>query len=471
MAVIYVTQQLLHCIVCYYHTRAVSRLLPSRYISPRIHVYVLCLSWLKLWLSSVQLRIARVWPWRYTISSELSEIAREISKISGERFGVDNAMLSRLLGFFQRYRHQLASDLYHSIASATHSLKEKLWTLRSKLRPIEAGMTWKRIAWRVKKGDVISAANDLERWTVRLSLLVNLLPAQLREVLALDFASVDFNADDRRSSLLQSLLMKQHHEKDLGRTLADFRSLQCRPDYGDQRIREYDGESWMMLMTEYMRRTGLKKLIELDMARLVSLLSRSDVRTMHLPEALCHYEQPTEVSDPYVLLKMVYRKPQNVDQICSLSWLLKQGFTRVCQTCYRPVRGPSGMRTSLTQRVDLARDITSAVAFLHSTGWVHKNIRTQRIMLCRYAGQKQFSLSSVTVAGFSFSRYCEDEAHSLGADGGNWRSDIYKHPERQDEYIDTDPRPLFDAGKSPTKALCTSPTDTTCTTSVWCCSR
>ncbi|KAJ9629318.1 hypothetical protein H2203_001691 [Taxawa tesnikishii (nom. ined.)] len=89
----------------------------------------------------------------------------------------------------------------------------------------------------------------------------------------------------------------------------------------------------------------------------------------------------------------------------------------------------------LNERFELARQISTAVLFIHSVGWFHKGIRSSNIWLA----QKDSSgrcfpqcLGTAFLAGLDYSR--RGQATSTGDETGeSWRRTIYQHPERASE--------------------------------------
>ncbi|KAF8155511.1 hypothetical protein B0H34DRAFT_713606 [Crassisporium funariophilum] len=93
---------------------------------------------------------------------------------------------------------------------------------------------------------------------------------------------------------------------------------------------------------------------------------------------------------------------------------------------------------SLNQRFDLARKLAAAVFFLHSVGWVHKDIRPHNVLVLEKAntnGAKLFprNLGTPFLVNFHLARSSLGWSDPDGRGSRGWELDIYKHPERQGE--------------------------------------
>ena len=110
----------------------------------------------------------------------------------------------------------------------------------------------------------------------------------------------------------------------------------------------------------------------------------------------------------------------------------------------RPLRTVFGGSPSVTERLQLALSITESVRFFHMAGWLHKNLRSENILLFpskevnTSAGP---SLNLPMLAGFTFSRLNSPSEVSEQPSADPQR-DIYRHPEAMGE-----PSESFSAAK------------------------
>jgi hypothetical protein len=90
-------------------------------------------------------------------------------------------------------------------------------------------------------------------------------------------------------------------------------------------------------------------------------------------------------------------------------------------------------RPSLDSRLKLAHQLAESLMLLHSVGWVHKSLRSSKIMFFRTDKELRenpgVNLQSPKVLGFEYARM-DSDATSLTPDH---EQDLYRHPERWGE--------------------------------------
>ncbi|KAL4883395.1 hypothetical protein BJY04DRAFT_184569 [Aspergillus karnatakaensis] len=82
---------------------------------------------------------------------------------------------------------------------------------------------------------------------------------------------------------------------------------------------------------------------------------------------------------------------------------------------------------SLTSKVRLAKQLARAVSFVHTLGFVHKNIRPETIMI--FEDSTRPESKTLFLTGFKFFRM-EDGRTLLRGDAA-WETNLYRHPARQ----------------------------------------
>ncbi|KAH8598636.1 hypothetical protein B0O99DRAFT_684025 [Bisporella sp. PMI_857] len=95
----------------------------------------------------------------------------------------------------------------------------------------------------------------------------------------------------------------------------------------------------------------------------------------------------------------------------------------------------------INKRFEIARRVTAAVVFTHGVGWVHKAIRTRKVLLFPFPGSSvkdpDFSskLGDAYVSGFEDARTMSGKSNLKESE--SWQSRLYKHPERQEATANT----------------------------------
>ena len=94
-----------------------------------------------------------------------------------------------------------------------------------------------------------------------------------------------------------------------------------------------------------------------------------------------------------------------------------------------------GLNPSITERIRLALQITQSVKYFHTTGWLHKNLRSENVLF--WHNNTSVSgigspLADPVLAGFTFSR--QDSPSQISEQpSSNPQRDIYRHPDAMGE--------------------------------------
>jgi hypothetical protein len=104
---------------------------------------------------------------------------------------------------------------------------------------------------------------------------------------------------------------------------------------------------------------------------------------------------------------------------------------------FRPPEGPlqpqslrealvvGDTRHSLSDRFRIAQQLATSIGYIHTFGFVHKNVRPETILLFPDAA----ALGPVYLLGFENFRSAEGKTYRSGDD--NWERNLYRHPSRQ----------------------------------------
>lgn len=107
---------------------------------------------------------------------------------------------------------------------------------------------------------------------------------------------------------------------------------------------------------------------------------------------------------------MVFRIPQEYSEPRSLrSWLLS-----------------SDGGHSLSERFRIATQIAKSVGYVHTFGFVHKNVQPETILIFK---SPESSIGSVSLVGFG--NFRDAEGGTLRSGDTLWEKNIYRHPRRQ----------------------------------------
>jgi len=116
---------------------------------------------------------------------------------------------------------------------------------------------------------------------------------------------------------------------------------------------------------------------------------------------------------------LVFEKPEGLTDPRSLRHLLTAGSA----PC------------SMSEKLDIARELAKSVSYVHTFGFVHKNIRPETVLT--FAGAKTVRRSTFLVG---FDNFRREDGRTYLRNDGDWTKDLYRHPNRQgptarDDYI------------------------------------
>lgn len=81
---------------------------------------------------------------------------------------------------------------------------------------------------------------------------------------------------------------------------------------------------------------------------------------------------------------------------------------------------------SLTDRLNIAKDLAKSISFVHTFGFVHKGVRPENVLL---STNEPSSLGHAFLVGFEDFRNAE--GHTLRLGDSAWEKNLYRHPRRQ----------------------------------------
>ncbi|KAI9885985.1 MAG: 45 kDa subunit of RNA polymerase II [Watsoniomyces obsoletus] len=148
-----------------------------------------------------------------------------------------------------------------------------------------------------------------------------------------------------------------------------------------------------------------------DLAR---ILARVDPSTFNLLSCRCLLQVPSP-SRTLTQFEIIFNIPSGLENPLSLRSLLLQPKPR-----------------SLDERFQLARSLARSVMFVHSSGFVHKNIRPETVIVFQKQQASNETIVVPFLVGFERFRPVEGDTFRLGDD--EWQKNIYRHPKRQGEF-------------------------------------
>ncbi|KAH7128894.1 hypothetical protein EDB81DRAFT_764047 [Dactylonectria macrodidyma] len=81
---------------------------------------------------------------------------------------------------------------------------------------------------------------------------------------------------------------------------------------------------------------------------------------------------------------------------------------------------------SMSEKLDIARELAKSVSYVHTFGFVHKNIRPETVLTL--ANDKTVRRSTFLVG---FDNFRREDGRTYLRNRGDWTNDLYRHPNRQ----------------------------------------
>ncbi|KAJ3494126.1 hypothetical protein NLG97_g4279 [Lecanicillium saksenae] len=159
-----------------------------------------------------------------------------------------------------------------------------------------------------------------------------------------------------------------------------------------------------------------------DAERLAMKLKQVDPKTFGLLNCQGIIKRKDSATGRLVSIHLVFRlQPRDADAISLREELLR------------------GNSFSLTTVLGLARRLAMAVSFVHTCGFVHKNIRPETILLFPAhinAKDRVYALGSAYLMGFD--RFRSASFQTLRTGDASWERNLYRHPRRQGIHMHED---------------------------------
>ncbi|KAM0229860.1 hypothetical protein ACHAP5_011530 [Fusarium lateritium] len=107
---------------------------------------------------------------------------------------------------------------------------------------------------------------------------------------------------------------------------------------------------------------------------------------------------------------MVFEKPEGLTDPCSLRHLLNTRCTP----------------HSMTEKLDIARELAKSISYVHTFGFVHKDIRPETVLTLKEANSAKRSMFLV-----GFGNFRREGGRTYHRNDNDWTKDLYRHPNRQ----------------------------------------
>ncbi|KAM0263415.1 hypothetical protein ACHAQJ_001271 [Trichoderma viride] len=138
-------------------------------------------------------------------------------------------------------------------------------------------------------------------------------------------------------------------------------------------------------------------------------------------------------SDPFTFgifgCKGVVQQAENFNM--AFLFRVPEGYTDICSVRQLLVSGRA--HDSLSDRLEMAKRLVSAVYYVHLYGFVHKNIRPETILSLSKPGEGKLP-SMTCLVGFQVIRNADGRTYPVT--DLRWETNLYRHPQRQGNNTD-----------------------------------
>jgi hypothetical protein len=290
------------------------------------------------------------------------------------------------------------------------------------------GKSMNRVLWIARQKDLYDLEREIYEWTNRFDVRLLGLPPQLMTVIP------QLQEGDAPKLLRSAARIREFQElsaKAQGELAQKLflnpipAQLQQVP--GPYREITFDGQPVLLESRHYDSREEPKRIAQLksDIGVLAATFNCLDTNSgVNLLRTRSYFQQDS--GGRFVLVQEL---PYSVTGILTLQDLIS-------------ATGPNGVRLPamhpLNNRFEFARRLATTLLFLHTTGFVHKNISSKTVFVIEPEGSDKAArfphvLSQPYLLGFAAVRSKEGWSDALVPSASDWSQDIYQHPDRLKE--------------------------------------
>ena len=252
-------------------------------------------------------------------------------------FEYDNLMLENFIEFFKEHEQDIALNVRTLVSKATKSLEAKLDDTYKRLALHRHNNFRGRATWVLTKSKLTEAVQDHTKWVTQMNLLLANLPKQLLANLFNKFASDEYGEGEHPlSALLANVEMRKQRLQNMHASLAVFAALKRDdPGYGD--TTKIIRPDIIPVPQAFLNKESETAEVELEVARLTSVLQIAEAEAMHTPKALAYFPRMAEVGGkqrPYQF-GIAYDTPRSTACVKSLKAIIQEGKAFVALPLYQ----------------------------------------------------------------------------------------------------------------------------------------
>ncbi|KAK5637116.1 hypothetical protein RRF57_012829 [Xylaria bambusicola] len=339
------------------------------------------------------------------------------------------------LGFLAKISDHLTDDLVRSQLNLLQRLKGRLAQAASQLEAVDpksmgskgkAADILRKWKFALVKSSLDELMGDLEAWQQRFDpswYLMILISGKVLDNALVESADGDVAQSNRDSSPLNKMLAIR---STLNPGLAPRRETHVNLSHDGLKGAQESaillsaaravvraGSTNLLIVERVSCPSGMASQMKIDVGNLAKKLQNVDPNTFGLLRCkgiLKHHDSLNKLS----AIDVVYTTPLNCQQPETLRHHLSQ---------QQPV--------SLSAIIRIAKQLVRSVHYVHTCGFVHKNIRPENVLI--FPGNDNGSLGQSFLIGFTEFRNANFQTNLYG--DAAWHRNIYRHPQRQGPFV------------------------------------
>lgn len=339
------------------------------------------------------------------------------------RFEDDALLLEHLATFFdESVLESLDVDSLNHLQRIFSHILPLAQDVSTRLHKYEGNNFWDRTKWAIVGGDLQLYEDQIYDWIKRLQICLVLFPTNAKTAMV-----SSLSAKSKTAVLIEAVTAQQRMESRISkfREIGYQQTKLLEPDLqlstelsatielsSQARMKTISGKQFLVefkkLPAVSASDPSAKEEMEKEMVKLVSVLSAVRPTDMCLLKTKHFFATNPKLNQASAPFGILYEFPAKYSSPSRLIDLLRETTPN----------GTRILKHSLDQRFELARQISTALLFLHSIGWVHKGVRSSNVFLANSKdamdqGRKYPEyLGSGFLAGFDYSR--SESARSTG---------------------------------------------------------
>ena len=273
-----------------------------------------------------------------SLAKELWAFAQDIKDFKTDhadlviKFEYREAVLEKFIAFFSERQSDIDEKVRSALIGVTKVLNKKLEDLKKGVEARKRGNVLDHFVWHFVKDSLNTADRDLAEWTKEMHDIFSSLPQEMRDLLAHKFVSQTYWGRKKalRAILASDSMRAKVQQPDTEERVQELLNLRDKTGkLGTQPDDKYFSEPDIIIVPDEYLYVSENREIEVEVAKLVDVLSDTLAQEMHLPKAYQYFASKkggpgTDEKEAVWRYGIVYEKPSYVKKTCKLKDMIKR---------------------------------------------------------------------------------------------------------------------------------------------------